>query len=91
MQTTFNKTLKWMPIILFLLLLMVDRNNILHVFGYLTLLFSYTFIIIIRILYAKKEWHEEFNKDQLNQNSSIKNMSDFKKKKKYLKHQKGSK
>lgn len=80
MQTTFNKILKWMPIILFLLLIMVDRNNILHVVGYLILLFSYTFIIIIRILYAKKEWHEEFNKDQLNQNSSIKNMSDFKKK-----------
>ena len=80
MQTTFNKILKWMPIILFLLLIMVDRNNILHVVGYLMLLFSYTFIIIIRILYAKKEWHEEFNKDQLNQNSSIKNMSDFKKK-----------
>lgn len=80
MQTTFNKILKWMPIILFLLLIMVDRNKILHVVGYLMLLFSYTFIIIIRILYAKKEWHEEFNKDQLNQNSSIKNMSDFKKK-----------
>ena len=80
MQTTFNKILKWMPIILFLLLIMVDRNNILHVVGYLMLLFSYTFIIIIRILYAKKEWHKEFNKDQLNQNSSIKNMSDFKKK-----------
>lgn len=80
MQTTFNKILKWMPIILFLLLIMVDRNNILHVVGYLMLLFSYTFIIIIRILYAKKEWHEEFNKDQLNQNSSIKNMSDFKNK-----------
>jgi len=80
MQTTFNKILKWMPILLFLLLIMVDRNNMLHVVGYLMLLFSYTFIIIIRILYAKKEWHEEFNKDQLNQNSSIKNMSDFKKK-----------
>lgn len=80
MQTTFNKILKWMPIILFLLLIMVDRNKILHVVGYLMLLFSYTFIIIIRILYAKKEWHEEFNKDQLNQNSSIEKMSDFKKK-----------
>jgi len=80
MQTTFNKILKWMPILLFLLLIMVDRNNMLHVVGYLMLLFSYTFIIIIRILYAKKEWHEEFNKDQLNQNSSNKNMSDSKKK-----------
>ena len=80
MQEAFNKILKWMPIILFFLLLMVDRDNILHVAGYLMLLFLYTSIIIIRILYAKKEWHEEFNKDQLNQNSSIKNMSDFKKK-----------
>ena len=80
MQATFNKMLKWMPIVLFFLLLLVDRENILHVVGYLVLLFSYTFVIIIRILYAKKEWHEEFNKDQLNQNSSIEKMSDFKKK-----------
>lgn len=80
MQATFNKILKWMPIVLFFLLLLVDRENILHVVGYLVLLFSYTFVIIIRILYAKKEWHEEFNKDQLNQNSSIEKMSDFKKK-----------
>ena len=80
MQATFNKILKWMPIVLFFLLLLEDRENILHVVGYLVLLFSYTFVIIIRILYAKKEWHEEFNKDQLNQNSSIEKMSDFKKK-----------
>ena len=80
MQATFNKILKWMPIVLFFLLLMVDRESILHVVGYLVLLFSYTFIIIIRILYAKQEWHEEFNKDQLNQNSSIEKMSDFQKK-----------
>ena len=80
MQATFNKILKWMPIVLFFLLLTLDRENILHVVGYLVLLFSYTFVIIIRILYAKKEWHEEFNKDQLNQNSSIEKMSDFKKK-----------
>lgn len=80
MQTTFNKILKWMPIILFFLLLMVDRDNILHVVGYLVLLFSYTFIIIIRILYAKKEWHKDFNKNQLNENSSIQKMSDLQKK-----------
>ena len=55
MQATFNKILKWMPIVLFFLLLLVDRENILHVVGYLVLLFSYTFVIIIRILYAKKE------------------------------------
>jgi hypothetical protein len=77
MQEAFNKILKWMPIILFFLLLMVDRDNILHVAGYLMLLFLYTSIIIIRILYAKKEWHKEFNKDQLNKNNSIKKMSDF--------------
>lgn len=74
MLSIFNRILKWMPIILFFLLLMLDRNNFLHVISYLALLFLYTFIIIIRVLYAKKEWHKQFNKDELDQ---IKNMSDF--------------
>jgi len=66
-----------MPVILFFLLLFVDRTNIFHVVGYISLLFLYTFIIILRVLYAKKQWHKEFNDDQLDKNSSIKNMSDF--------------
>ena len=77
MTPFFNRILKWMPVILFFLLLFVDRTNIFHVVGYISFLFLYTFIIIIRILYAKKQWHKEFNHDQLNKNSSINKMSDF--------------
>tara|TARA_B100000767_G_C19758217_1_gene533967 strand:- start:1488 stop:1736 length:249 start_codon:yes stop_codon:yes gene_type:complete len=77
MISLFNRILKWMPVILFFLLLFVDRTNIFHVVGYISLLFLYTFIIILRVLYAKKQWHKEFNDDQLDKNSSIKNMSDF--------------
>lgn len=80
MRSLFNRVLKWMPVILFFLLLFVDRTNLFHVIGYITLLFSYTSIIILRVLYAKKQWHKEFNDDQLDKNSSIKNMSDFKSK-----------
>lgn len=80
MISLFNRILKWMPVILFFLLLFVDRTNIFHVVGYISLLFLYTFIIILRVLYAKKQWHKEFNDDQLDKNSSIKNMSDFKSK-----------
>ena len=80
MRSLFNRILKWMPVILFFLLLFVDRTNLFHVIGYITFLFSYTSIIILRVLYAKKQWHKEFNDDQLDKNSSIKNMSDFKSK-----------
>ncbi|MDC0383492.1 hypothetical protein OAN38_01480 [Candidatus Marinimicrobia bacterium] len=80
MRSLFNRILKWMPVILFFLLLFVDRTNLFHVIGYIALLFSYTSIIILRVLYAKKQWHKEFNDDQLDKSSSIKNMSDFKSK-----------
>lgn len=77
MASVFNRILKWMPFLLFLLLLMVDRNNLFHVVGYIFILFLYTSIIIIRVLYAKKDWHKEFNSDQLDENRSIKKMSDL--------------
>ncbi len=77
MAAVFNRILKWMPFLLFLLLLMVDRNNLFHVVGYIFILFLYTSIIIIRVLYAKKDWHKEFNSDQLDKNRSIKKMSDL--------------
>lgn len=77
MAAVFNRILKWMPFLLFLLLLMVDRDNLFHVVGYIFILFLYTSIIIIRVLYAKKDWHKEFNSDQLDKNRSIKKMSDL--------------
>ena len=55
-----QQLIRWMPFILFILLLMVDRDNNFHVIGYIILLFSYTGILVLRILYAKEEWHNEF-------------------------------
>lgn len=77
MANIFNRILKWTPLVLFILLLMVDRDNLFHVVGYLIFLFSYTAVIILRVLYAKKEWHKDFNSDELDKNSSIKKMSDL--------------
>ena len=34
----------------------------------------------MRVLYAKKKWHEEFNSGELEQNGSIQKMSDLKEK-----------
>ncbi|MBT3179457.1 MAG: hypothetical protein HOB40_08505 [Candidatus Marinimicrobia bacterium] len=67
-----------MPVILFILLLMVDRDNSMHVIGFISLLLIYTAILIMRILYAKERWHEEFNGENLGQNTSIQKMSDLK-------------
>ena len=74
-----QRLIRWMPLILFVLLLMVDRNNAYHVSGYLILLFSYTGVLILKILYAKEQWHKEFGENGLGRNPSIEKMSDFQK------------
>ena len=57
--------------------LLFDRKNTFHVVGYITLLLSYTGILVSKILYAKEEWHNEFN-DNLDQGSEqIDKMSDY--------------
>ena len=66
-----------MPLILFVLLLMVDRKNTFHVVGYITLLLSYTGILVSKILYAKEEWHNEFNNDLGQGSEKIDKMSDY--------------
>ena len=43
------------------MLIFVDREEKIQVFGFLFLLFTYTLILVSRILYAKKVWHKEFN------------------------------
>ena len=73
-----QQLIRWMPFILFILLLMVDRDNNFHVIGYIILLFSYTGILVLRILYAKEEWHNEFNKSMDKDSQSIEKMSDYK-------------
>ena len=56
MASYIQQLIRWMPLILFILLLMVDRDNNLHVIGYIILLLSYTGILVLRVLYAKEEW-----------------------------------
>ena len=68
-----------MPVILFILLIMLDRNNMIYVFGYIMLLLSYSGVLILRLLYDKKEWHNEFNEEKnMGRNSSIEKLSDLK-------------
>ena len=75
-----QKLIGWMSLILFLLLIMVDRENSFHVVGFISLLFIYAAILIMRILYAKERWHEEFDSGELGQNASIQKMSDLREK-----------
>ena len=56
---------------------MVDRNNFFHKMGYIILLFFYTGVLILRILYAKQDWHAEFSTKDLAQDSKINKMSDY--------------
>ncbi len=69
--------IKWMPIILFILLLMIDRDNNIHVMSYITLLLSYTVVLVSRILYAKKEWHSDPKTSKISSDKNIQKMSDF--------------
>ena len=63
--------IRWMPLVLFLLLISLDRNKTVHVIGFLMLLFGYTAILILRILYARDEWHNEFEAEKLTKEKSI--------------------
>ncbi len=69
--------IKWMPIILFALLLMTDRNNLLQVIGYILLLLFYTLILVSKILQAKKEWHSDPKTSKISSDKKIQKMSDF--------------
>tara|TARA_B100001250_G_scaffold335754_1_gene302044 strand:- start:128 stop:406 length:279 start_codon:yes stop_codon:yes gene_type:complete len=70
--------IRWLPLILFLLFIFIDRDNYLQVTGFILLLLLYTFILITRILYAKKDWHKEYNSKEMNTNPLINKMSDLK-------------
>ena len=77
MNQFIQRLIRWMPLVLFFLLFMVDRNKVFHQVGYIFLLLSYTAILILRILYAKKNWHKEFNTDDIAKDSKVKKMSDY--------------
>ena len=79
MNKLFQRLFKWMPVFLFILLIILDRNNVVYVIGYIVLLFSYTGILILRLLHDKKEWHNVFNEEKnMERNSSIEKLSDLK-------------
>ena len=80
MDQLIQRLIRWMPLILLFLLIMVDRNKVVHQVGYIVLLLSYTAILILRILYAKENWHREFSTDDIAKDSKVKKMSDYKSK-----------
>lgn len=56
---------------------MIDRDNNIHVMSYITLLLSYTVVLVSRILYAKKEWHSDPKTSKISSDKNIQKMSDF--------------
>lgn len=80
MNQLIQRLIRWMPLILLFLLFMVDRDKVVHQVGYIVLLLSYTAILILRILYAKENWHREFSTDDIAKDSKVEKMSDYKSK-----------
>ena len=77
MLSIFQRLIKWMPVILFVLLLLLDRENLSHVISYIVLLLSYTIILVAKILHAKNEWHSDPKTSKISGDKNIQKMSDF--------------
>ena len=77
MERFIQKIIKLAPILLLVLLGFIDRNNSLQVVGFILLLFTYTAVLIIRILYARSIWHKEFNDEDYANDPNIKKMQDL--------------
>ena len=77
MLLIFQRLIKWMPVILFILLLLLDRENLSHVISYIVLLLSYTIILVAKILHAKNEWHSDPKTSKISGDKNIQKMSDF--------------
>ena len=80
MGKVIQKIIKLMPLVRFFMLIFVDREDKIQVFGFLFLLFAYTIILVSRILYAKKIWHKEFNDENYAKDENILKMKDLIKK-----------
>ena len=80
MGKIIQKIIKLMPLVLFFMLIFVDREDKVQVVGFLFLLFTYTIILVSRILYAKKVWHKEFNDENYAKDENILKMKDLIKK-----------
>ena len=77
MNSVIQIIIKFSPLVLFIMLIFINREEKLQVIGFLGLLFLYTAIIVIRILYAKKVWHDEFNDKAYKNDPNIKKMQDL--------------
>jgi len=77
MNSVIQIIIKFSPLVLFIMLIFINREDKLQVIGFLGLLFLYTTIIVIRILYAKKVWHDEFNDKTYENDPNIKKMQDL--------------
>ena len=77
---TIRYIIRWMPLVLFIMLFVIDREKITHKISYITFLLMYTSILIARVYYAKKTWHDDFNSEKFEKDNSIKKMSDYQKK-----------
>ena len=71
MGKIIQKIIKLMPLVLFFMLIFVDREDKVQVFGFLFLLFTYTIILVSRILHAKRVWHKEFNDENYAKDENI--------------------
>ena len=80
MGKVIQKIIKLMPLLLFFMLIFLDREDKIHVFGFLFLLFTYTIILVSRILYARRVWHKEFNDENYAKDENILKMKDLIKK-----------
>ncbi|MBH10567.1 MAG: hypothetical protein CMG74_09510 [Candidatus Marinimicrobia bacterium] len=61
-----QKIIRWLPFFLMIFLFLIDRNNLIHVLTYIFILLSYTGILVLKILYAKENWHKEFGNEKTN-------------------------
>ena len=77
MGAIFQRIFRLMPLILFMLLILIDRDNFVYVFGYIFLLIIYTVILVAKILNARDEWHSDPKTSKISGDKNIQKMSDF--------------
>ena len=66
-----QKIIRWLPLILLIFLFIIDRENIVHVATYIFVLLSYTGVLVLKILYAKDNWHKEFGIEKSGKDAAL--------------------
>ena len=73
-----QKIIRWLPLFLLIFLFIIDRENIVHVISYIFVLLSYTGVLVLKILYAKDNWHKEFGNEKSGKDSAMGKSGDLK-------------